>query len=367
MRNIPFLPSFFVILFLLFPFEWARAESDEKRAVAAVALGEDEEVRLDGRLDEPFWDRAAPAKDFLQREPQESAPASERTEVRIAYNRSNLYIGVMLYDSEPTGIIAYQKQRDGDLDSDDRFMFILDTFLDERTAYYFETNPAGMMGDGIIRVSARDGLNMSWDGIWEARVSRGDYGWSVEIEIPFRTLNFDPRGDTWGINFQRTIRRRNEEALWSGWLLNQNLSRPVFAGRLTDLSGMSQGLGLEVKPYGAASWKQNTNDETGRFDTQTPADVGADLTYSVTSSLRASLTVNTDFAEVEVDQRRVNLTRFPLRFPEQRDFFLEGSSVFTFSPASGVDPYFSRRIGLVEGRTDSHCLRSATSRTVGTQ
>ncbi len=350
LRNIPFLPSFFVILFLLFPFEWARAESDEKRAVAAVALGEDEEVRLDGRLDEPFWDRAAPAKDFLQREPQESAPASEKTEVRIAYNRNNLYIGVMLYDSEPTGIIAYQKQRDGDLDSDDRFMFILDTFLDERTAYYFETNPAGMMGDGIIRVSARDGLNMSWDGIWEARVSRGDYGWSVEIEIPFRTLNFDPRGDTWGINFQRTIRRRNEEALWSGWLLDQNLLRPVFAGRLTDLSGMSQGLGLEVKPYGAASWKQNTNDETGRFDTQTPADVGADLTYSVTSSLRASLTVNTDFAEVEVDQRRVNLTRFPLRFPEQRDFFLEGSSVFTFSPASGVDPYFSRRIGLVEGQ-----------------
>jgi len=341
-----------LILPLLFPLERAWAQSDgpdEKRTVAAFALSEDEEVRLDGRLDEPFWDRVLPADNFLQREPLESAPATERTEVRIAYDRSSLYIGATLYDREPAGVLANQKQRDGDLHSDDRFMLILDTFLDGRTAYYFETNPAGMMGDGLIRVSARDGLNMSWDGIWEAQVSRGDYGWSAEIEIPFRTLNFDPRSDTWGINFQRTIRRRNEEALWSGWRLNQSLFRPVFAGRLTGLNGMSQGLGLEVKPYGAASWKKVTDDETGQLYTETPADVGADLTYSVTPSLRASLTVNTDFAEVEVDQRRVNLTRFPLQFPEQRDFFLEGSSVFAFAPINGVNPYFSRRIGLVEG------------------
>jgi hypothetical protein len=329
---------------------WAEKDaSADVRTLAAFALSEDEKVHLDGRLDEPFWDQIQPAENFLQREPQESAPSTERTEVRVAYDRDHLYIGATLYDGDPDGILAYQIQRDGSLHSDDRFMLILDTFLDGRTAYFFQTNPAGMMGDGLIRVSARRGLNMSWDGIWEAQVSRGNYGWSAEIEIPFRTLNFDPRSDTWGINFQRTIRRRNEETLWSGWLLNQSLFRPVFAGRLTDLNGMSQGLGLEVKPYGSASWKQTTNDETGQLSTKTPADLGADLTYSVTPSLRASLTINTDFAEVEVDQRRVNLTRFPLQFPERRDFFLEGSSVFTFAPANGVNPYFSRRIGLVEG------------------
>ncbi len=351
-RKAPILPVFMLVLHFLFVSEQAWAQSNEsaaKRTVAAYALSDGDDVRLDGRLDEPFWDWILPADNFLQREPQEGAASTEKTEVRIAYDRNSLYIGATLYDSDPGGILAYEKQRDGSLHSDDRFMLILDTFLDGRTGYFFETNPAGMMGDGLIRVSARQGLNMSWDGIWEAQVSRGDYGWSAEIEIPFRTLNFDPRGDTWGINFQRTIRRRNEETLWSGWLLNQSLYRPVFAGHLTHLNGMSQGLGLEVKPYGAASWKQDTNDDDGQLYTQTPADVGADLTYSVTPSLRASLTVNTDFAEVEVDQRRVNLTRFPLQFPEQRDFFLEGSSVFTFAPANGVNPYFSRRIGLVEG------------------
>jgi hypothetical protein len=344
-----------LVILLLLPFlslKQALASSDDPtdiRSVSAGVLRDDEDIRLDGRLDEPIWDRLPAATDFNQREPHEGAPATERTEVRIAYDRDNLYIGAMLYDSDPNGILAYQKQRDASLHSDDRFMLILDTFLDGRTAYFFETNPAGLMGDGLIRVSARRGLNKSWDGIWEAQVSRGDYGWSVEIEIPFRTLNFDPRGDTWGINFQRTIRRKQEETLWSGWLLNQSLFRPIFAGRVTGLNGMSQGLGLEVKPYGAASYKQNTDEDTGQLDTTTPTDVGADLTYSVTPSLRASLTVNTDFAEVEVDQRRVNLTRFPLFYPERRDFFLEGSSVFTFAPANGVNPYFSRRIGLVEG------------------
>ena len=189
-------------------------------------------------------------------------------------------------------------------------------------------------------------MNKSWDGIWNVRTARRPDGWSVEIRIPFRTLNFNPRLDTWGINFQRTIRRRNEEIQWSGHRRNQPLTQPVHAGRLTGLGGMSQGLGLELKPYISGSWN-NVPDELE--PTTYPSNIGGDVQYNITSGLRAALSINTDFAEVEVDERRVNLTRFPLFFPERRDFFLEGSSVYTFAPRSGPRPYFSRRIGLEEG------------------
>ena len=323
------------------------AEAQEGRlrpSVRAVPLAEDEKVELDGQLNEPFWKNVAPADGFRQQEPDEGTPARQATEVRIAFNRDHLYLGVMLYDTEPDQIIGYQKQRDGSLRSDDRFMFILDTFLDGRSAYLFETNPAGLLSDGLLRAGSRRGLNKSWDGIWNVRVSRDDRGWSAEIEIPFRTLNFNPSSDTWGIDFQRTVRRHQEESLWSGYRLNEGLFRPVNAGRLTGLQDISQGLGLEVKPYAAASYKEDI--DTG---SNTPTDVGFDVNYSVTPGLRAAVTFNTDFAEVDVDDRQVNLTRFPLVFPEKRDFFLEGSSIFTFARSSRPEPYFSRRIGLSGG------------------
>jgi hypothetical protein len=319
------------------------------RSVAALRLGGDDRVRLDGLVDEEFWARAQVAGGFLQQEPHAGEPASEETEVRIAYDDQNLYIGVVLHDREPAGVIGRALQRDAGLGSDDRFMFILDTFLDGRTGYFFEINPAGLMGDGLLRGSPGGvSVNKSWDGIWEARVRRGDDGWSAEIRIPFRTLNFDPAHDTWGINFQRTVRRKGEESLWSAHARNQGLFRPEHAGRLTGLTGLSQGLGLELKPYAVASWGRAPG--RGHPEADTPANVGFDMTYSITPSLRASLTVNTDFAEAEVDQRRVNLTRFAQSFPERRDFFLEGSSVYAFAQSSGPSPYFSRRIGLDEGR-----------------
>lgn len=311
------------------------------QTVAATRLGPAEQVALDGRLDESVWGRAIAADGFLQQEPVEGQMPTERTEVRVVFDADNLYIGAMLHDSDPAGIIGFQRQRDQGLESDDAFMVILDTFLDGRTAYFFETNPAGLMGDGLVRNTGNVSVNKAWDGIWEARTARGDYGWSAEIRVPFRTLNFDETSDTWGINFQRTIRRKNEEILWSGYRRNQGLLRPIHAGRLTGITEVTQGLGLEVVPYGAAAWREEVD-----VPTQTPLDVGVDLNYSVTPSLRAAFTVNTDFAEAEVDRRRVNLTRFPLLFPEQRDFFLENASVFEFAPLNAVRPYFSRRIGL---------------------
>jgi hypothetical protein len=300
------------------------------------------EIRVDGRLDDPVWSTATPISDFTQQDPVEGAPPSERTEVRVAYDEGNLYIGATLFD-DPAGILAYQKARDADLATDDRFMWMLDTFLDKRTGYVFEINAAGLKGDALLG-AGRGGK--AWDGIWEVKTARHENGWSAEIKIPFKTLNFDPTQDTWGINFQRTIRRRNEEILWRGHRRNQGLMRPIHAGQLTGLQGLSQGVGLEVVPSMVAGWR----DVPANADPTTyPRDISLDLGYSITPSLRAAVSVNTDFAETEVDQRRVNLTRFPLRFQERRDFFLEGSGVFSFSQRSGPSPYFSRRIGLEGG------------------
>jgi len=315
--------------------------------LSALRLSEGDRVELDGKILEAVWQRAVPIDDFVQQEPVEGASPSERTEIRVAFDADDLYIAAMFYD-DPEGILAYQRQRDAGLGTDDRFMWILDTFLDGRTGYFFEINPAGLMGDGIISGGGGrgGGVSKAWDGIWEARTARRADGWSAEIRIPFRTLNFNPELDAWGINFQRTIRRRNEEALWRGHRRNEGLWRPVYAGRLTGLQGMSQGLGLEARPSAVASWK---NVPDGADPTTFPKDVSLDVSYSLTSSLRLSASVNTDFAEVESDQRRVNLTRFPQRFPERRAFFLEGSGVFSFAPRSGPTPFFSRRIGLRDG------------------
>ena len=311
--------------------------------LTALRLAPDLGIDLDGRLDEEVWGRASAITDFTQQEPVEGASPSRGMEIRVVYDEERLYIGAMVYD-DPSGILAHQRERDAGLGTDDRFMWILDTFLDGRTGYFFEINPAGLMGDGLLTGGGR--IQKSWDGIWEARTYLLADGWSAEIEIPFRTLNFDPALTTWGINFQRTIRRNNEEILWRGWRRDEGLFRAVHAGRLSGLGGMSQGLGLEAVPSVIGSWRNLPGlAEESTF----PRDLSLDLNYSVTESLRASVSVNTDFAEVESDQRRVNLTRFPLFFPERRDFFLEGSAVFDFAPRSGPRPFFSRRIGLQQG------------------
>jgi hypothetical protein len=324
-------------------------DNDERRSMPALHLEAGEGIRLDGNIDEPLWSRAAPAGAFFQRDPLEGVAPTESTTVYVAYDSDNLYIAAILFDSDPSGIRAQQKQRDALRETDDRFMWVIDTFLDGRTGYFFGTNPNALMSDGLLGAGGMMGINMSWDGIWDVRTARRPDGWSLEIRIPFRTLNFNPSSDAWGINFQRTIRRKNEETVWTGFRRNQSLTRPIHAGLLTGLQGMSQGMGLEAKPYAAAGWQYQPGSDPTADATDFPADVGFDMSYSVTPSMRASLTVNTDFAEVDVDRRRVNLTRFSQRFPERRDFFLEGSSAFTFATMNGVEPYFSRNIGLYEG------------------
>ncbi len=321
---------------------------ESKREIKAYQLTENQQLKLDGRIEEAFWSEIEPATGFRMQEPEEGARATEKTEVRIAYDREYLYIGAILYDSEPSKIRAKQKRRDVRIVSDERFSWIFDTFNDRRNAYFLEVNPNGLKTDALITAGQGFNVNYNWDGIWNAETVIGEYGWSVEIRIPFRTFNFNPSSDTWGANFMRVIRRKNETVLWTGFKRSQGIFSTQDTGKLTGLTGMSQGLGLEVVPYGIL--EQSRTGGPGNLETSTTPDAGFDVNYSITPSLKASLTFNTDFAEAEVDRRRINLTRFPLFFPEQRDFFLEGSNIYEFAPSSGVYPFFSRRIGLRGGQ-----------------
>ena len=319
-----------------------------RRIVEATRLDDTERIVLDGRLDEGIWLRALPARDFIQIDPRNGDPATEPTEVRMVFSKDTFYMGVTAYDSEPDKWLGFQRRRDEFLSSDDRFMWRIDTFLDERSGYFFEMNPSGLMADAVFGVN---GMNRAWDGIWNARVVHNEIGWTIEIEIPFKTLNFDPANDTWGINFQRTVRRKNEDSIWMGWGRNQGLDRMTNAGHVTGISEVTQGVGLDIKPYGLFTVESAPISGAPKWDRD--GNAGVDLFYNATPGLRANLTVNTDFAQTEVDQRQVNLTRFSLFFPERRDFFLDGATFFDFASTNGnglgleqVQPFFSRRIGL---------------------
>ena len=339
-----------ISLFLLFICTDLKSQSENREPKSFKAFPiKSGDIKLDGRLDDTFWSDITGISDFLVQEPVEGGEPTEKTTIKIAYDENYLYIGAIFYDSNPDGIKAFKMRKDAPLNTDDRFMWILDTYLDGRNAYFFEINPRGLMGDGLLTIGQGRSLNKDWDGIWRPWTYIGDFGWSAEIRIPFHTLNFDPKTSTWGINFQRTIRRKNEEILWSGHKRNQGIYRPQDAGRLTGLNNISQGLGLELVGYGKAEALKVQNESEGDYNNSQSLDGGLDVNYNITPGLKASLTVNTDFAETEVDDRQINLTRFPIRFPEKRDFFLEGANIFRFAPSSGVYPYFSRKIGLRSG------------------
>ena len=339
-----------ISLFLLFICTDLKSQSENREPKSFKAFPiKSGDIKLDGRLDDTFWSDITGISDFLVQEPVEGGEPTEKTTIKVAYDENYLYIGAIFYDSEPDGIKAFKMRKDAPLNTDDRFMWILDTYLDGRNAYFFEINPRGLMGDGLLTIGQGRSLNKDWDGIWRPWTYIGDFGWSAEIRIPFHTLNFDPKTSTWGINFQRTIRRKNEEILWSGHKRNQGIYRPQDAGRLTGLNNISQGLGLELVGYGKAEALKVQNESEGDYNNSQSLDGGLDVNYNITPGLKASLTVNTDFAETEVDDRQINLTRFPIRFPEKRDFFLEGANIFRFAPSSGVYPYFSRKIGLRSG------------------
>lgn len=297
---------------------------------------------IDGRLDDVAWSTAALLGELRQVEPVEGAPATERTEVRLLYDEEHLYIGVRCFDSQPEGIIATQSSRDAKLDYDDRIEIILDTYLDRRNAYFFQMSPAGSKGDALITLNGAD-FNKPWDGIWEGKTSIDEQGWCMEMALPFATLGFDPGKDGFGFNINRHIKRKGEVDRWS----SPRNDTPIFlisaAGDLRGLKGLQQGLGLDVVPYFHVDWTNARIDG----DEDLMGRPGLDAYWRITPSLQAILTVRTDFAETEVDERQINLTRFPLFFPEKRDFFLQDAGIFRFADTSpALIPFFSRRIGL---------------------
>jgi hypothetical protein len=310
---------------------------------AAVATRTSDAIRIDGNLDEPAWRAAAPIGPLTQRDPLQGQAATEQTEVRILFDADHLYFGILCRDQTPSAIVSTQLTRDADLTVDDRITVVLDPFFDHRNGFFFQVNPNGARADGQVSNNAQE-LTYEWDGIWNAAARRTTEGWSAEIEIPFKTLRFAPDQHVWGLNVERHIKRRNENDRWASARLEVWLTNLAEAGRLEGLSDIRQGHGLDLRPYVSGGDKNSDGQLTG----------GLDVFKSLTPSLNASLTVNTDFAETEVDARQVNLTRFPLFFPEKRAFFLEGAGVFDVAGLAGnedVLPFFSRRIGLV-GDTD---------------
>ena len=309
-------------------------------------------ITIDGALDEPIWRTAATIGDLIQRQPAEGRQPTERTEVTLLYDQDHLYIGVVSYDSEPERVIGTQMARDASLGSDDRVEIVLDTFRDQRSAFYFATNPSGALVDGLV---ASGQLNADWDAIWSVRTQRTDRGWVAEFAIPFKSLSFPPGRSVWGFNIARHIYRKLEEDRWSGARLDTPLYQVSEAGEITNLVDLSQGRGLDVRPFLTGRWLEVEGDGNVR------GEPGLDLFYNITPSLKLTATVNTDFGETEVDARQINLSRFSVLFPEKRSFFLQGAGVFGFAstgpepaggiPPSGADvyPFFSRRIGLLDG------------------
>ena len=328
---------------------------DGRRQVAAIETRAP--ITLDGALDEEVWRTAAPAADFLQAEPHEGQPATELTEVRLAFDRDALYIGVICHDTDPSGIIVNDIRKDFLAGEQDTFEVILDTFADRRNGFVFVTNAAGAKSDTQIANEGRD-VNTSWDAVWTVATRRDAGGWSAEIRIPFKTLRFERGSDrVWGVNFSRRIRRKNETDYWSPVPRVYNLYRAGLAGTLTGFADASQGRNLRIKPWIAADATRPVAGAS--FDAGTHA--GIDVKYGVTPSLTLDVTAKPDFAQAEADEQQVNLTQFSLYYPEKREFFLENTGTFYFgdipresrlgnnrfsAPEEEMLLFFSRRIGL---------------------
>ena len=308
--------------------------------------------KLDGRLDDAIWQKAAIVAGFKQREPDEGRDASERTTVRIAYDQANLYIGAVLDDSIPADIRATELRRDNTLDSDDTFSVLLDTYHDHRNAFVFRVNPRGTRFDALVRNESRF-YYADWDEQWTAAAVLTDTGWSVEIAIPFKILRFTgAASQSWGLNFERVIKRRNEMAYWAGWSRNYGFQNVSQAGHLGGLADIKQAERVRLRPYflgGAESLDAVAAPGPTRRITEIGID---DLKWQATSTLTADLAVNPDFAQTEVDAQQVNLTRFSLFFPEKRQFFIEGADslrmgvgLLHFGPPP-LELFYSRNIGL---------------------
>jgi hypothetical protein len=315
---------------------------------------------VDGKLQDVAWRTAPVFNGFVQRELREGDPVSERTEVRIVSDGEALYVGAWMYDREPSGIVPGEKIRDVSLDNSDYFAIILDTFLDRQNGFVFATTPAGVEYDGQVvkegegggitvtgqtrqQSGSMGGFNLNWDGSWTVATSRDSAGWYAEFRIPFSTLRYGSGAtQSWGLNLARGIRRKGEDAYWSFIPRQFNLYRLSRAGTLGGLKVPAQHLAT-ITPYVLGGSRRDYAVDARMHGSN---EIGGDAKLGLTPSLTLDLTYNTDFAQVEVDEQRTNLTRFSLFFPEKRPFFLENAGVFSAGTPQAVELFFTRRIGI---------------------
>lgn len=303
---------------------------------------------IDGIASDEVWEQCQPITRFTQREPNNGEPATQRTEVFVGYDSDYLYIAFRCYGN-PELITAKELARDVSLQYDDRIQVILDTYNDKRSAYWFQVGPRGSIGDAIVSENGA-AFNKAWDGLWTGKASIHERGWDVEMALPFKTLGFKKGNPAWGLKLIRNYMRNEETDYWPVANLNTRKFQVSDAGTLTGLEGISQGFGLDLVPYGLAG----VDHESAASETKPVLNAGFEAYYNLTPNLKAALTVNTDFAQTEVDNQQINLTRFNLFYPEKRDFFLDGANYFNFgingdrsNPwGNRLVPFFSRRIGL---------------------
>ncbi|MFQ5579882.1 MAG: DUF5916 domain-containing protein [Nitrospiria bacterium] len=322
----------------------ALAQEAEKGSFSAIPV-EEKSIRIDGLLDELVWREAGPASGFVQQEPFVGVLSLAATEVRIAFDEGHLYIGALLNDPQPDLVKGDERQEDALFDRSDAFAVLIDTYHDHQNGFFFETTPLSAKADALVSQEGSQ-VNRDWDGKWEVAARRTATGWSAEFQIPFETLRFRP-GDsqTWGIQFRRRVPRLKEISFWSPLSAEQTFFEVSRSGHLRDVKPKSRVRPFSIKPYAKGSI---LNDRTGGKDiSESDLDVGLDLRYRFRTNLTLDLTYNTDFAETEADRIQINLTRFPLFFPEKREFFLEGKGFYNFGLSGRIQPFFSRRIGLI--------------------
>ena len=316
------------------------------------AVRTDQPIAIDGQLDEAAWSSAAAIEDIHQIIPVEYAEPTQQTRFLVLYDNEALYLAAKMDDDQPE-LMTAKVLRQGGNNSwlDDQFNIFLDPFNDKRNGYRFQVNPHGVRQEGLFQGANQ--VRWQWNGIWQAATSQDNEGWIAETRIPFKTISFNPGTDTWGLNLNRRVARNNEEM---GWVSRNRTQSPAVSGELTGIVNLEQGMGLDIVPSITGSKLRRFSPRNDDSSTEPSLDVF----YKITPSLNASLTLNTDFSATEVDDRQVNLTRFGLFFPEQRDFFLQDADIFEFGRigqremgssfsrplAENARPFFSRRIGL---------------------
>lgn len=320
------------------------AAGTQRRTCHIGRIEESAAPTIDADLTDPCWETAPEIGPLVMVEPYEGRKPPQRTVVKILHDQHNLYFGIWCYDDDPASIRATQRFRDARLDPDDRIQILLDTFENRRTGYFFQIGAGGSIGDALDSGNGSR-FQKRWDTIWWGRSRITPKGWQAEMALPFRSIPRKEGGTSWGFNFKRFKRSAGQSYQWANPVQGVPFFRVSEMGTMAGILDVNDGIGLDVVPYVAGGWKRDRTepDDSTNFD----PDVGGDLFYRLTPELTLAATLFTDFAETENDERQINLNRFPLFFPEKRDFFLEGSSYFDFAPRfSDVLPFFSRRIGL---------------------